>query len=193
MGKTKKSTILGGRGEVCHCGMNSITSLNSVFDYLSIIWCKTSVTKLQELDVLYKKVAKIALDYDRTENSIKVYCDMKWLPLHLRRQLHLSNYMFKIITGTAPPHLMDNFSYVSGGSRNSAKCNLYIKKSRSHKQFYYLGASVWNQLPQTLRESEDCKKFSLSYKNLLLDAIKSDPLYTVNNRFDVFYILPSNN
>ena len=99
--------------------------------------------------------------------------------------------MFKIINSVAPPHLMNHFSYVSGGSRNSAKCNLYIKKTRTHKQFYYLGASCWNLLPQSLRNSEDPQKFSATYKNLLLDAILSDPSYTVDNKFDKFYSLPS--
>ena len=62
------------------------------FDYLDIIWGKTTITNLNGLDILYKKIAKIALDYDMLESSMKVYQDMKWLPLHLRRQLHLSTY-----------------------------------------------------------------------------------------------------
>ena len=31
------------------------------FDYLDIIYCKTGKLRLNELDILYKKVAKIAL------------------------------------------------------------------------------------------------------------------------------------
>ena len=58
------------------------------FDYLDTIYGRATKTKLNELDVLYKKVAKIALGVDKTESSIKVYRDMKWLPLHLRRQVH---------------------------------------------------------------------------------------------------------
>ena len=43
------------------------------FDYLDIIYCKTSNTKLKELDILYKKVAKIALDVQTRESSLSVY------------------------------------------------------------------------------------------------------------------------
>ena len=52
------------------------------FDYLDVIWCREGKTKLKELDILYTKTAKIALDYDITirESSVKVYCVMKWLP-----------------------------------------------------------------------------------------------------------------
>ena len=102
------------------------------FDYLDMIWNKSTKTKLNELDILYKKIAKIALDYDRLERSKKVYHDMNWLPLHLRRQLHLSSYMYKIINGSSPPQFKDKFIYISGGSRDGAKCNLYIHKTKTH-------------------------------------------------------------
>ena len=54
------------------------------FDYLDIIWNKTTKTNFHEIYILYKKIAKIALDYDKMERTKKVYLDMKWLPLHLR-------------------------------------------------------------------------------------------------------------
>ena len=41
------------------------------FDYLDIIWSKTFQTKLKELDIIYKKVAKVALDVNVTESSIE--------------------------------------------------------------------------------------------------------------------------
>ena len=64
------------------------------FDNLDIIlWCRAANTKLNSLDILYKKVAKIALDVHWQEPSVNVYRNMKWLPLHLRRQHHLSTYI----------------------------------------------------------------------------------------------------
>ena len=122
-----------------------------------------------------------------TESSLNVYRDMKWLPLHLRRQLHLSSYMLKIINGYSPSNFMHKFSYVSGGSREGARCNLYIPKSSTLKQFYYLGAKAWNNLPQNLRSISDPKIFSKVYKTQLLNSITVDPNYTVNNSFDYFY------
>ena len=72
------------------------------FDYLDIIYNKAGATKLKELDILYKKVAKIALDVPQLESSLNVYKDMKWLPLHLRRQVHLAAYMYRIINNKFP-------------------------------------------------------------------------------------------
>ena len=56
------------------------------FDYLDSIYYRAGITKLTELEQLYKK----ALGVFQTLSSLNVYRDMKWLPLHLRRQLHLS-------------------------------------------------------------------------------------------------------
>ena len=157
------------------------------FDYLDIVWCKAGKTKLNELDILYKKVAKIALNVDKRESSLKVYEEMKWLPLHLRRQLHLSTYMHKIINGCSPVNFINKFEYISGGSRAGENCNLYTRKSRSHKQFYYLGAKCWNILPQSLRSTEDSKQFSILYKKLLLNSTLTDTDYTQDNAYDHFY------
>ena len=157
------------------------------FDYLDIIWNKANKTKLTELDIIYKKVAKIALDFDLQEKSVLVYKEMKWLPLHVRRQLHLTAYMYRIINGLSPKHFMEKFSYVSGGSRDGNNCNLYTNKSRSHKEFYYLGAKCWNILPQSLRNIENVKDFSKVYKNQLLNSIENDVDYKPDNKFDNLY------
>ena len=159
------------------------------FDYLDLIWSKTTKMKLNELDILYKKIAKIALDYDILERSKKVYEDMKWLPLHLRRQLHLSTYMYKIINGTSPSQFIDKFVYISGGTRGGDNCDLYTNKSRTHKQFFYLGAKCWNNLPQASRHAESSKHFSCKLKNDLLNSIKHDACYAVNNSYDFIYSL----
>ncbi len=138
---------------------------------------------------MYKKVAKIALGVDKTESSLSVYKDMKWLPLHLRRQLHLSSYMFKIIKGNSPTNFMNKFSFISGGSRDGENCNLYTPRSKSLKNFYYLGAKSWNILPLTLRHLNDPRDFNKAYKAQLLESIVNDNSYLVNNAYDYFYVI----
>lgn len=157
------------------------------FDYLDIIYSKTGKSRLNELDILYKKVAKIALDVPQYESSIKVYEDMKWLPLHLRRQVHLSSYMFRIINTQCPSNFINKFHYISGGSRNAENCNLYVEKSKSHKNFNYLGAKCWNNLSNFQRGLADVKMFSALYKAKLLTSIINDTSYKVDNSYDFFY------
>ena len=134
------------------------------FDYLDIIWCRATRSQLNSIDTLYKKVAKITLNVDMREPSLNVYQRMKWLPLHLRRQLHLSTYMYKIINGFAPTAFNSKFAYVSGGTRDADRCNLYLPKSKSHKSFSYIGAKCWNSLSMDMRTAESIEKFSSCLK-----------------------------
>jgi hypothetical protein len=158
-----------------------------IFDYLDTIYSKACKSKLNDLDVLYKKVAKIALDVSTRESSLSVYRDMSWLPLHLRRQVHLSAYMYRIINELSPSNCMNKFKYISGGSRDSNNCNLYTHRSKTLKDFYYLGAKCWNILPSQLREVDGVKEFSKAYKSQLLASIQSDPNYRVNNHHSSLY------
>ena len=82
---------------------------------MDIIWSKTYKTKLTELDILYKKVSEIAVNVDVREASVEVHKTMSWLPLHVRRQLHLSAYMYRILNENCPRHFIGKFSYISGG------------------------------------------------------------------------------
>ena len=157
------------------------------FDYLDIIYGRAGKTKLFELDLLYRKVAKIALNVDKQESTLKVYHDMQWLPLHLRRQVHMATYMHKIIHEEAPIKLDDKFQYTSGGSRSAETCNLYLKKSKSHKEFYFLGAKCWNSVPTALRNINDSQSFSKKYKNELIVSVQNDTRYKLENAFDFFY------
>ena len=57
-------------------------------------------------------------------------------------------------------------------------CNLlYTNKSKTHKQFYYLGAKCWNILPQPLRLAESAKTFSNTLKCRLPHNIEINERY----------------
>ena len=99
----------------------------------------------------------------------------------------LLQYMFRIIKNQSPTNFMNKFKYISGGSRNANNCNLYINKSKTHKEFSYLGAKCWNNISNELRNMEDVKVFSKCYKARMLQSIINDPNYCSNNDFDIFY------
>ena len=110
---------------------------------------------------------------------------------NLRRQLHLSTYMYKIMNDQAPSAFASKFSYVSGGSRNAENCNLYTPKAKTHKSFSYLGAKCWNSLPLAVRTTDNIEKFSQILKTSFMDMISNDHLYRPNNKFDFLYEIGS--
>ena len=96
--------------------------------------------------------------------------------------------MFRIIKTHCPSNFINKFSYISGGSREGNNCNLYTNRSRTHKEFYYLGAKCWNIISHTLRDLDDVNKFSKAYKTQLLYSATHDQNYNTNNAFDHVYL-----
>ena len=64
-----------------------------------------------------------------------------------KKQVHLSFYMLKIVNGQWPSNFINQFSYISGGSRDGNNCNPYTPKSKNLKNFYNLDAKAWNHAP----------------------------------------------
>ena len=101
--------------------------------------------------------------------------------------------MHKIIHNTAPSQFEDKFHYVSGGSRSSENCNLYLPKSKSHKEFSFTGVKCWNNIPIRLRTINNHKLFSKAYKQELLFSILSNSSYKLENSFEYFYKITDTN
>ena len=99
---------------------------------------KRSSVDFKELDnMLYKNLAKIALDVKLREASIEVYKNMDWLPFHLTRKLHLSAYMYRIINENCPQHFIEKFVYISGGTRDGDNFNLYTQKVKIAQRIFF--------------------------------------------------------
>ena len=66
----------------------------------------------------------MALGVEGTESGMGVYRGMGWLPLRLRRQVHLFSCVFEIMRGQSPSSFIGGFEFVSGGGGGGADCDL---------------------------------------------------------------------
>ena len=66
---------------------------------------------------------------------------------------------------------------------------MYLPKSKSHKEFHFIGAKYkcWNTIPIKHRNIDDPKVFSNTYKQDLLYSLLNDSGYKLENAFDFFY------
>ena len=79
---------------------------------------------------------------------------MKWLPLHLRRQVHLSKFeMVKV-----PLILLINLNF------SLEEVGMGLIESKNLKIYCFLGAKAWNCLPTDLRNLTDPKVLSKNFK-----------------------------
>ena len=83
--------------------------------------------------------------------------------------------MFKFLNGLLPPSLKDAFCLVKNTHKNSTRGSvtnkLSLPKVRTDffkRTFLFNGPSVWNSLPETLRDSTCLPAFKKPLKTYLL-------------------------
>ena len=136
-------------------------------------------------------MAKIGLNVDIRE-SYSVYKKMAWLPLHLRRQQHISSHIYRMINEILLQHFTENFTLnISNRSRDGDNCTLYTQKIQVTQGILIL--RIKNILPLSLTASQSVISFSSAYKNGLIEKLKNDEHDQTKkyDSFDEFYLILS--
>ena len=88
-----------------------------------------------------------------------------------RRKLHLAVTMFNCMSSKSPPYLSQLFSLPSShyNTRSASSSQLNLPPNRSsigQKSFSFMGAALWQSLPQNIQDTRDFARFySLSQQH----------------------------
>ena len=113
--------------------------------------------KLKPSNSIYRRVAKLILKGDilSTDEKLK---ELSLLPLHGRCLFNKSLAMFKVFHGMTPNYI----SSVIVRSHIHGSLNFLLPKARldlCKTSFSFSGALVWNELPQTIKQSKSLSTF----------------------------------
>ena len=83
---------------------------------------------------------------------------INWLPVDRRVQKSLNVAFFKYVNNACPYYVKEVFEYASQGrisSRNNyARLKVpFCKTTMGQKSLSYIGLSVWNKLPSSMKET----------------------------------------
>ena len=116
----------------------------------------------------------------KNEHTMPLFINAKFLPLNFLYYKTLSELMHDVSTASAPINIRNLFtktcSVHSYNTRSSTSDNFYIKASRLEIQknaFSRIGAKIWNEIPNSLRELPK-KSFKLRIKNKLLSVLEDE-------------------
>ena len=74
--------------------------------YASTVWSSCSLGNLQRVFRLQKRAARVILDADATRaNSVKLFKELNWLPVHFEVKINISTQVYKFINGQSPSYL----------------------------------------------------------------------------------------
>ena len=93
--------------------------------------------------------------------TVELFKKMNWFPIDYRIKFNISLLVFKSLNNYTPAYL-DVFSFKTGKTRavSSHELNVpFAHKDLYRHSFEVYGASVFNQLPQSIRESPTISSF----------------------------------
>jgi hypothetical protein len=139
----------------------------SHINYASSIWCNASEVHLLKLNSLHKRAAKIISDKPSLSTQDKLK-DLQILPLNRQFDFNIAILMFKVKNSLAPNYLnvllhepTDRYGsvrYISPITR----INLY------KSSFSFSGPHVWNNLPNTFKNTASLQTFKSLLKRHML-------------------------
>ena len=112
--------------------------------------------------------------YHISEEEFKT---INWLPVDQRVQQSLNVTVFKYVSKACPYFMKEVFEYASQeriSSRNNyAKLKVPFRKTTmGQKSLSYIGPSVWNKLPSSMKRNISLNKFKHDVKKHYLRELK---------------------
>lgn len=143
-------------------------------DYGSNTWGTTTSTNIDRLLKLQKRAARIILQADFTTPSTLMFSELGWQSVPKRILYNKAVLTYKAINNMTPEYISDLLTPMSMAHvrslRSSDNGTLKVPRSRSalfDRSFSYSAPKLWNNLPQTVRESTSLHIF----KNQVINYI----------------------
>ena len=141
--------------------------IQPIFDYCSVVWEGLGTELARKIQKLQNRAARIITFSNFDSSSDPLLEKLEWDRLSIRRTKLLATEMFKVYNNQAPEYLTGKFIRVQTPHNtrgSSTKLQLPLPKTNyGKKRFGHRGASIWNKLPEDLR---NCKSLS-SFKGKL--------------------------
>ena len=141
------------------------------------IWILTCISK-KRIQKIQNLCLKFIFNIKKREHwsSAEYRKKVNWLCMNDRRTLNGLSLLFKIINGQAPDYLKDMFTLISEISDRSTRAypnNIWIPNEHMsaihRKSFRFCIPQIWNNLPESIKNSKSLYTFKKHLKTALLN------------------------
>jgi len=153
------------------CLVNSVVT--SRLDFCNSILSGISAEQLDRLQRIQNHAARLIVKKRKHEHITPTLIELHWLPVKFRIQYKLAVFAFRYFEGTLPPYLASSLStYQPTRSLRSSSEKLLIiprvnLKSAGERSFYFIAPTVWNSLPNSVRDTTTLSQFKTKLKTHL--------------------------
>ena len=148
----------------------------SRLDYGVSIWGAANNTLVYKLFKLQKRAARLVLNADIDTRSSVMFKELGWMSVYQTCVFKRCILMYKIANNIAPAYLVNHFMVENAVRRCSLRSNngVNFKLKAPHLEMYrrslpYLGPSVWNDLPESVKAAPSLQCFKAMCKLYIID------------------------
>ena len=149
------------------------------FDYVCSSWFPNLTQKLkQKLQITQNKCIRFCLQLpSRTRLSFQHHKKINWLPIKERLEQSILSHVFKSLNDSSPVYMKDLFktapqSHISTRQANFRLIQPLRKTNMGLNTISYLGPSLWNKLPENIKQSSSLNIFKHKVKEHFLEILQ---------------------
>ena len=125
--------------------------------------------------------ARLVCKAPKREHVTSLLVDLHWLPVERRTEYKIATIRSNLITGTGPPYLSDLLELYTPSRtlHSSAVTRIFRipnrrKRFQGQRAFSFIGPSMWNNLPLSLRHVQTLSAFKSQLKTHLFSISYSN-------------------
>ena len=149
--------------------------ITSHIDYANALYYGLPENSIVKLQRVQNMAVKVILGKRKSDSSRDCLIALHWLPVRERIEYKILILVYKCIVGEAPADLMDMIQerdmHLEGWRSNRDHKSLVVPRTRRHtfasRSFSAVGPTLWNSLPNTIKQSNTLEVFKTKLKTHL--------------------------
>ena len=146
--------------------------ISSRLDFCNSILYNLPQTEVYRLQKLQNTAARIVTLTRKINHITPVLKSLHWLPVEYRSKFKILLLVFHCLRGSAPEYNSALFKHYNPGRhlRSSNSSLLVVPKTNTSwgdRSFAHAGSTLWNELPQPLKDVSTVNSFKSSLKTYL--------------------------
>lgn len=149
------------------------------FDYACCWWYKSLTSRdKSRIQILQNKIIRFVLGLSpRSHIGYREFRQINWLPVEKRVDQIILSHLQRILHGKAPSYMEKNFILISQQHSHFTRHSvsnfiLDFAKTARRSTFNYISKSLWNQIPNDLRDIRDIKIFKFKLKHFYFNQLE---------------------
>ena len=160
-----------------------------LIDFGCIMWTKTTKDNLKRIHKIMKQFARAILEIKCAKDlsTMDLFKTLDWLPIDARADYFTGVLVFKSLNGLAPDYMSKMFKLVSSvhnrKTRQSTRNLLFEPRAKTkygQMSFSYIGARLWNNIPDHIRRLDKLDNFKVQYLKYCKDLAFKDSKFNLD-------------